>query len=198
MPNSPRPNHAVVSTLIDQSQTGGYDDESRLVDRASLGDETAFRLLYQRYYNRVYSIAKGILLETEEAEDTVQEIFTLAHRHIGRFDRRSKFSTWLFRIAVNRSIQQSRKNKHRRYQVALGDEAETIAEPTTEEATDPRVESALAQLQPADRAVITLFYWDELSLIEIADSLGCSPNAAKTRLFRARERFRDAFEEADQ
>ncbi|MBS1722113.1 MAG: sigma-70 family RNA polymerase sigma factor [Armatimonadetes bacterium] len=185
-----------MSSLIDHSHVAAFDDESLLVDRAARGDEGAFRALYNRYYNRVYSIAKGILLQGEEAEDAVQEIFTLAYRNLGRFDRRSRFSTWLFRIAVNRSIQQSRSLKFKRGTVPLGDEAETIADRTdASPAEDPKVASAMERLQPGDRAVLTLFYWDELSLNEVAESIGCSPNAAKTRLFRARERFKQFFEQ---
>ena len=59
---------------------------------------------------------------------------------------------------------------------------------------DPRVQSAMTALAPADRALLVLFYWDELSLQEIADSIGCNVNAAKTRLYRARERFRTQYE----
>ena len=54
----------------------------------------------------------------------------------------------------------------------------------------------MARLQPNDRAILTLFYWEDLSLQEVADSLGCNVNAAKTRLFRARERFKEFFEES--
>ncbi len=186
----------MVSNLIDQAHTLGVDDESRLVDRAVAGDETAFRSLYQRYYAKVYSIAKGILLSAEEAEDACQEIFMLAYKNLHKFDRRSRFSTWLFRIAVNRSIQESRKSPGRRGIVDLGEEAESIPDTRHEPETDPMVEEALEQLQPLDRAVLTLFYWDDLSLQEIGESIGCSANAAKTRLFRARERFREVYEGA--
>ena len=188
----------MVSTLFEQSHGLGLDEESRLVDRAVTGDESSFVTLYHRYYNKVYSIAKGILLYAEEAEDVTQEIFTLAYRNLSRFDRRSKFSTWLFRIAVNRSIQESRKNKGRRNNVPLGDEVNDVAESTVVENHDPQVSEAMAKLLPPDRAILTLFYWDELSLQEVGESLGCSANAAKTRLFRARERFRDVYEGIEQ
>lgn len=164
------------------------------MERFLAGDGSVFEVLYQRYYDKVFAIARGILLDAEEAADAVQEIFTLVYRHLGRFDRRSRFSTWLFRIAVNRSIQQSRRNKHRSKLVSLNEalSAESPAEPTI---GDPRVYEALGKLQPADRALLVLFYWDELSLQEIAESLECGVNAAKTRLYRARERFRTLYEE---
>ncbi|MBS1714435.1 MAG: sigma-70 family RNA polymerase sigma factor [Armatimonadetes bacterium] len=185
----------MVWPLID-STGAAWDDELRLVDRATDGDEDAFRILYSRYYARVFAIAKGVVLDAEEAEDMAQEAFTLAFRNLKRFDRRSKFSTWLFRIAVNRSIQQARNTKGRKRLVPLDDNAEAVPAKPEAAANDPDIEAAMGRLQPLDRAVITLFYWDELSLIEIGESLGCSANAAKTRLFRARERFREAYEEA--
>ena len=70
------------------------------------------------------------------------------------------------------------------------------AEHESDEDMDPRVHAAMAELAPADRALLVLFYWEELSLQEIADSIGCNVNAAKTRLYRARERFRVHYEEA--
>ena len=192
-----RQKEPVVSNLIDQPGLTVFDEELRLVERAVKGDETAFQSLYRTYYNKVYAIARGILLDSEEAEDAAQEVFTLAYKNLHRFDRRSKFSTWLFRIAVNRSIQQGRRQKTRRIHVSLGDDAEQIADTraSDSQSQDPFVEAAMGRLQPVDRAVLTLFYWDDLNLVEIGESLGCSSNAAKTRLFRARERFKEFYEE---
>ncbi len=182
--------------MFEQAGGAPFDDDLILVDKVIEGDAAAFQALYEKYYDKVYAIARGILLDSEEASDAVQEIFTLVFRKADRFDRRSKFSTWLFRIAVNRSIQQSRRVKFKRNQVPL---SEVLEEPSTEPQVlvhEPAVAEAMAKLPPPDRAILTLFYWDELSLAEIAESLSCSPNAAKTRLFRARERFRSYYEEA--
>ena len=165
------------------------------VERMMQGDQRSFEVLYQRYYPKVLAIARGILLDADEATDAVQEIFTLVHRHIKRFDRRSRFSTWLFRIAVNRSIQSARKLKYKARQVELKEAMERAADDAHEVSSDPRIAACLAKMQPTDRALLTLFYWEELSLQEVGESIGCSANAAKTRLFRARERFRELFEE---
>jgi len=164
-----------------------------LVERYLAGDHAAFEHLYSKYYEKVLAIARGVLMDPDEAADAVQEVFTLVYRHLNHFDRRSRFSTWLFRVAVNRSIQEARRNKHKLRNVelteALGAEA-----PTTDDDIDPRVQAALSQLAPADRAILVLFYWEELSLQDIGDSIGCNVNAAKTRLYRARERFRGYYE----
>lgn len=172
-----------------------FDEDLLLVERFVSGDLSAFEVLYSRYYEKVYSLAKGVVLDAEEASDTAQEIFALVYKNLKRFNRKSKFSTWLFRVAMNRAIQQTRRQKVRRT-VDLT-EAVSATAPDMPEPADQRVTQAMAQLSPADRAVLTLFYWEELSLYEIAASMGCNVNAAKTRLYRARERFRDAYGEED-
>lgn len=184
----------MVSAIHEQPKGAGFDEDLILVDRVLAGDAAAFQALFARYHDKVFSIARGVLLDSEEAADAVQEVFTLVFRKLHRFDRRSRFSTWLFRIAVNRSIQQARKLKYRSRQVELTEASEAAVQPEETVTVDPHIAKTLAALSPADRALLTLFYWDELSLNEIAGSLGCSVNAAKTRLFRARERFRAAYE----
>lgn len=184
---------AVLSATLRSTDAIPFDDDQLLVERFVSGERSAFEVLYSRYYEKVFALARGIVLDSEEAQDVVQEIFTLAYRNLHKFDRRSKFGTWLFRIAVNRSIQQTRKMKRAPKLTELN---ESLVAPEDERSTqsDPQIYQALSVLQPADRALLTMFYWEELSLQEIADSLGCNVNAAKTRLYRARERFREAYE----
>lgn len=182
-----------MSAVFDKTRSDSFDEDLHLVDRYLAGDGTAFEALYARYYDKVFSIACGVLLDADEAADAVQEIFTLVYRHLRRFDRRSRFSTWLFRIAVNRSIQEARRHRHRHRTVEL-DEAMMKPAPESPDTSDPLIQAAIARLAPPDRALLVLFYWEELSLQEIADSLGCNVNAAKTRLYRARERFRVVYE----
>lgn len=185
----------MVSTAFQRAKWALVDEDAILVDRFLGGDAEAFTRLYEAYYDKVYAIARGVLMDPDEAADAVQEVFALVHRHLCRFDRRSKFSTWLFRVAVNRSIQHARGLRHRSRLTPLTDQTELAAPEADATTPDPTVQAAMARLAPADRAVLTLFYWEELSLQEIAESLGCSANAAKTRLFRARERFRAHYEQ---
>lgn len=182
-----------MSALLDQSRQAGFDEDAILVDRHLKGDPSAFEALYTKYYEKVFAISRGILLDPDEAADAVQEIFTLVYRHIRRFDQRSKFSTWLFRVAVNRSIQEARKHRFKHKALELT-ESSAVSEAPELDVADPQIQAAMAQLSPNDRALLVLFYWEELNLNEIAESLGCGVNAAKTRLYRARERFRVLYE----
>ncbi len=189
---------AVVSVAFDSAKQGSFDEDAVFVERFLAGDELGFESLYRKYYEKVLAIARGVLMDGDEAADAVQEIFTLVYRHLNRFDRRSRFSTWLFRIAVNRSIQEARKNKYKHRNVELTETLPAEEADDSHGKADPKVDAAMAELQPADRAILALFYWDELSLQEIADSLGCGANAAKTRLYRARERFRVLYEKLEE
>lgn len=181
---------------IDTAESWAYDEDIRLVERFLAGDESAFHQIYTRFYGKVHHIAQGVLLDAEEAADATQEIFTLVYRNLGRFDKRSRLSTWIYRIAVNRSIQHGRASRFR-YRFVELDHAQHLAGENGHAMSDPVVAQAMSQLSPSDRAILLLFYWDDLSLSEIAESLGCNENAAKTRLFRARERFRKLYEEMD-
>lgn len=183
-----------MADALDQSQSKAFDEDLPYIDRFVAGDAEAFDVLYQRHYSKVLALATGILLDPDESIDATQEIFTLVYRKVNEFDRKSRFTTWLYRVAVNRSIQYARAHSRHKRHLPIHDALEQPAKPTP--IADPAVRTAMEQLSPDDRAALTLFYWDELSLIEMAESLSCSPNAAKTRLFRARERFRKLYEEA--
>jgi len=181
-------NSRMVSAVLDHGRLDTLDEDALQIERFLNGDVRAFDHLYTKYYDKVYAIARGVLLDAEEAADTVQEVFTLVHRHLYRFDRRARFSTWLFRIAVNRSIQDSRKRRRRPLTIELTEVAQHESAEMTQ--TDPRINVAMSKLRPDDRALLLLYYWEELSLQEIAETLNTNVNATKTRLYRAREKFR--------
>ncbi|MEY4881495.1 MAG: hypothetical protein RLZ87_924 [Armatimonadota bacterium] len=182
----------VVSAVFESS--GQFDEDLILVDRFLAGDTAAFEELYRRYYAKVFGLARGVMIDAEEAADVTQEIFALVYRNLPKFNRQSKFSTWLFRVSVNRSIQESRKRRFKHKHVELNEALEQVAVDLPTDEPDPRVQAALEKLAPQDRVILTLFYWQEMNLNEIADSMSINLNAAKTRLYRARERFRMFFE----
>jgi len=171
-----------------------WDEDSRTIERFLNGNVEAFQDLYARYYNKVLVLAQGIVLDSDEAADVAQEVFTTAYRKLATFDGRSKFSTWLYRVTVNRAIQSTRSRKGKGWLPLQEGVNDSIV--LAPDLPDGAVSQALAQLASADRAILTLFYWEELSLAEIAQSMDCNENAAKTRLFRARERFKKLYEEA--
>lgn len=189
-----RRNDQMVSSIV-QSRDIGYDEDAPLVTRFLSGENAAFDEIYARYRDRVYVISKGILLDADDAADATQETFSLIFKNLHRFGHRSKLSTWIFRVAINSAIQHSRKLKYRNKQVKLEEAINiSVSDAETPLVDEERVEVALSKLKPDDRAVLSLFYWENLSLFEIGEALKCGANAAKTRLYRARERFRLAYE----
>ena len=181
----------MFAIAINGGRVTEHTEDDILINRFLAGEIQAFDSLYEKHYPQVFKIARGIVLDPDEAADACQEVFALVYKNLSKFDRRAKFSSWLHRVAVNRTIQYYRQNsKHRRNVELIVD----VPAPEGHSPSDPAVSRALLQLSTDDRAIITLFYWEELSLDEIADALQCNPNAAKTRLHRARERFKQAWE----
>lgn len=170
-------------------------EDEALARRFVQGDSSAFDALYRRFYPRVYTIARGILLNREDASDAVQEAFTKVYENLPRFRGGSRLGTWIFRIAVNSSIQVARRVKARRNPVPLEEIGDVAVETVDLDDSAQQVHRAMAYLRDEDRAILSLFYWEDLSIAEIGDLLGCGANAAKTRLFRARARFKEIYED---
>jgi len=177
------------------------DDE--LVARSIAGDDEAYRILVERYSDFVYTIALRVVRSEEEAEDVAQEAFVRAHRALPRFRGDSKFSSWLYRIAVNRALTHLKRRRSRPSTVEMssspGVEAEIAAHrsggsPADELLKDEfraRVRAAVAKLPPRYRAAVTLFYLEERSYKEVAEALGVPMGTLKTHLHRARAILRD-------
>jgi len=177
------------------------DDE--LVARSIAGDDEAYRILVERYSDFVYTIALRVVRSEEEAEDVAQEAFVRAHRALPRFRGDSKFSSWLYRIAVNRALTHLKRRRSRPSTVEMssspGVEAEIAAHrsggsPADELLKDEfraRVRAAVAKLPPRYRAAVTLFYLEERSYKEVAEALGVPMGTLKTHLHRSCALLRD-------
>ncbi len=176
------------------------EEDAYLIRRFREGDASAFDALYEKYYGRVFSLARGILNNNEDALDAVQETFVQVWRNLKRFEAKSQFSTWLYRISVNTAIQHARRSKRHRQNTVPLETAETLPGGTVPEVSElkEQVYQTLTRMREEDRAVLVLYYWENQSLEEIAEVLGCTANAAKTRLFRARERFREIWIEMEE
>lgn len=176
----------------------GVGEDEALAKRFLEGDEAAFEALHRKYYPRVYTVARGILLDREDASDAVQEAFTKIYENLPRFRGGSRLGTWIFRIAVNSAIQVSRRLKSKKKWTSLDEIGDQAVETIDLDDSAKRVHTAMANLKHEDRALLSLFYWEELSLVEIGEAIGCGSNAAKTRLFRARSRFKEIYEQMEQ
>ena len=89
-------------------------DDRELVDKARAGDRAAFRVLFERYQRRAYSLAYGVVRNPDDALDVVQDAFIKAHRYLDKFEGTSSFYTWLYRIVMNLAIDHIRKHRRTR------------------------------------------------------------------------------------
>jgi RNA polymerase sigma-70 factor (ECF subfamily) len=181
------------------SESGSRDDRD-LMARLARGDRDALTPLVERHYTRLYRIALGYLRQRDDALDVVQEAFVKAFQAAGRWDGSADAGPWLSRITVNLSIDRWRRNRRRGQTfspLAEGDHLEVLAAsgPAPDsgvlrrEAGD-RLSLALRELPERQRAVVVLRHYQELSLEEIASTLGMSLGTVKSSLHRALHRMR--------
>jgi RNA polymerase sigma-70 factor (ECF subfamily) len=183
-------------------------DESDLVRRALSRDGAAFRTIMERHNRRLYRIARAVLRDDSEAEDTVQESYVRAFANLGTFRGDSSLATWLGRIALNEALGRLRR---RRPAVpidtmeVLRTPAQIIQFPNAMTAEDPErtmaqreilrlVERATEALPEIFRTVFVTRVIEGMSVQETAELLDIEPETVKTRLHRARHLLRDQLE----
>jgi len=196
-----------VSEPVASPRSESPDAEAELVRRSQAGEWEAFGQLVRRHQSRVFSIVRRLLRRREDVEDVAQQAFAKAYFSLRRFDFRSAFGTWLYRIAVNESYDWLRKKRVRRlvYEADLNDDQlrrlEQIAEEERgEPAPSRRAEASdlvarlLDRISPQDRLLLILKEVEGFSVEEIAEITDMNPNTVKVRMFRARERLAKALE----
>ena len=180
-------------------------DEVRLVTAAKHGNRDAFGELIARHMKEIFNVAQRITRNREDAEDAVQESFRSALVHVGSFDGRSRFSTWLTRIVINAALMKLRKNRGLREvpieePPVLGeapphhetkDAAPNLEESYAEDERRRILREAVVELRPKLRDTID-HHLRGRSLQETAEILGISTPAAKVRLFNAKTALRQA------
>lgn len=172
------------------------EEESQLLDKAMKGDRLACRKLIDRYQNYVYQLVFKIVRNQEDAEEVAQDTFIKAFKYLSGFNRKSQFSTWLYRIAYNTALSHLRKRKLPKSGLY------ELPEHVVPESDDPSgldrlmedqqktlIEQALQQLPHSDRTLITLYYLQELNIAEISQAMHLDGNTIKVRLFRARKKL---------
>ncbi len=167
-----------------------------LVSRVLNGDSAAFRALVMRYQNMVFTIVLRIVGGREEAEETAQDVFMKVYSNLDGFKGAAKFSSWLYRIAYNTALTRTRNKKPAHVNIDSREGSVGVAVLNTSDQTFDReyLNTAMSLLELEDATIITLFYFFEQSIDEIATILEVEPNTAKVRLFRARKRLREKVE----
>ena len=168
--------------------------DDTLVARARRGDAAAFTEIFERYHHRIVNYIYGLVHDRELANDLAQDSFLKAYKALPRMGDDLRLAPWLYRIAGNTAFSALRRRNLIRWLPLLNDGIEaSSADNAVVEAE--AVQRALAKLPAKYAAPLLLHSHEGLSCNEIADILGISPGAVKTRLFRAREAFRVAYGE---
>lgn len=174
-------------------------DEAELIERSRKGDSEAFGILVERYQRRVVGVALAVVHNQDDAIELAQETFIRAYENLSKFESRSSFSTWLYRIAANLAIDFWRRegrhvvlhgedadNEISRLASAHGDSFKEVSRSELSE----RLKQALEELTPEHRAVILLREVEGLSYDEISEVLQCPRGTVMSRLHYARDHLR--------
>ncbi len=194
----------VEAEITKEDKPSSREEDYKLIDDIRDGDprtrDNAYKRLLSKYRNQIYSLILKIVHNSEEVEDLVQESFSKAFNSIANFNKEYAFSTWLYRIATNSSIDYLRKrrlktfsldnpikSKDDEYYVEIPDSREEPGKNVMQSQRDQLVREAIAQLPGKYRVVIEMRHLQELAYEEIAEELGLPLGTVKAHIFRARE-----------
>ncbi len=170
------------------------DTDQALLERFRNGDREAFTELVIRYQRPIYNAAFWVLRRAEDASDITQIVFLRVAERLDEYDARHKFFSWIYRIAINESLNLLRRNSH---EEALDDDVDIPGSDggnperrAHEGELSARIRDALMGMSVADRTVLTLRHFSELSYDEIAEVLDIDEKTVKSRLHDARQRLR--------
>lgn len=181
-----------------------YKDDITYIEQILKGKINAFSYIVDHHKDNAYNLAFRISGNAEDAEEIAQDSFMKAYRSLKDFRKKSSFSTWLYRIVYNTAISHVRLKK--KGILSLEDfPAETkdfLVNNTTEEEAEKEyrnslINFALQKINEEERALISLFYFDELSVEEIAEIAIQTKSNIKVRLFRARMKMLEVIEKTD-
>ena len=167
-----------------------------LIDKTLSGDSAAFGELVDRYQNFVFTIAVRMLRHKEEAEEVAQDSFIKAYDSLSTFRGDSRFSTWLYRIVYHKTLDRIKKNKRQQtYEIIEEitdnglDHIENGLEAMLSEERSAIINKCIQMLPGDDAAVISLYYFEEQSVKEIAQVTDLTEDNIKIKLYRSRKKL---------
>lgn len=170
-------------------------DDQDLIQNILSGQLPAFEQLVEKYQNMVFTLAFRVLQNHEDAEEVAQDVFVKVFNSLKNFQQKSNFKTWLYRIVYNESINRLRSRKKRVPLVDLNEE-------TTLHLFDPGsindssdeikfIQKAIQNLPETERIILSLYYYEDMPVKEIAKITELTETNVKTRLFRSRQKLYD-------
>jgi RNA polymerase sigma-70 factor (ECF subfamily) len=198
-----------MSNELKKEQIQQEPDDIELVHRSQAGDFAAYEELIRRYHRKVYGLVYSMVSSREDAEDLVQEIFIKAWKALGHFREQSGFYTWIYRIALNRTIN-FRKRRNRSKTVTFDEfdpdikTSESYREFSSKGSVlrkmslgefQDKMNKALLTLSEKHRAVVVMHDIQEMPHANIAKVMSCSEGTIRSRLFYAHKQLQAALAE---
>ncbi|BAO76702.1 RNA polymerase sigma factor [Winogradskyella sp. PG-2] len=172
------------------------NNDNILIEAIKNGDTKAYGQLVDRYKDLVYTLAIRMLKHKEEAEEVAQDTFIKVFKSLNKFKGDSKFSTWIYRVAYNTCLDNIKKNKKHLNNVAIDeytfnklDTIDNALDNIIKEEKSILIKNCIDKLPEDSSALLTLFYYEELSLDEISKIINVEANTVKVKLFRARKKL---------
>ena len=177
-----------------------HNNDDYYIAKTLKGDTKSFGILVEQYQTMIFALAMKMLKHREEAEEVAQDTFVKAYKSLSTFSGKSKFSTWLYRIAYNTCLDRIKGNTKFNNNIEIDDitSNELTAVDSIFEGIERKERSAIIQecmnkLPEDERIILHLFYFEEQSLKEIREVLSISENNIKVKLFRARKKLFSIF-----
>jgi RNA polymerase sigma-70 factor (ECF subfamily) len=205
-----------ISLYVKKGALSVAEPTPELIKRAQLGDSAAFEELVLSQHQYIFSVAMGVLRNTEDANDLTQEVFIRLFRSIHQYNGDSRFTTWLYRMVINLGRDELRKRSRQVPEMmpTSSDDNGDLLDPVTLIADDDvdidpqraldRVSdqealmNALNQIEPHYRITLVLFYMRDLKYTDIAEILQIPLNTVKSHIRRGKERLAEIMQAGDQ
>lgn len=184
----------LLNPLVSGSVSSAQSDEEIVDIYIASQSPRMFDILYDRYSKKVFVKCNSLLRDQAKAEDAMQEIFIKVLLNLSKFNKKAKFSTWLYSITYNYCIDSIRKGKKRK-SVSVDDVAEleevpdTIDDKRLLETNIVRLKAVLDKIPTEDKAILLMKYQDDMSIKDIGSALSKSESAVKMKIKRAKEKF---------
>jgi RNA polymerase sigma factor (sigma-70 family) len=164
-----------------------------LIEKTLKGDLLSFEKIVRKYNSIVYTLALRILKNHEEAEELSQDVFIKIYKSLNTFNHKSRFSTWIYRITYNNSINRLRSQKKYYETLEINDNIVSgfydNFDRHEEEEEKKIILDCICSLPETERIIITLYYYDDMPVKEISEITGISPANVKVKLFRSRQKL---------
>lgn len=160
------------------------------------GDSNVFAVLVDQYKDLVFSLALKMLKNREEAEEVAQDTFVKLFKSLNKFKGDSKFSTWIYKVTYNTSLDRIKRNKREYDTIPIDDFSEnqiktieTVLDSIDESDRNKMIQDCIHLLPSEEGFLLTLFYFEEQSLEEISKIIDCNTNNIKVKLYRSRKKL---------